>query len=141
MDHYMDTLDESKKLLYKGMKDITQKGDLNASTLEMLGNVVDALKDIEEIKGKEMGMDEGSYQRMMPVYYGGYEARGRMRDSRGRYMDGGYDAYGNYGAGNYGESYRKDGEDPEYLEYKMRNAQSDQEREMYRRKLEQAKNR
>lgn len=141
MSEYMELLDASEKMLYKGIREINQKGDLNSASLEMLGEVVDAIKDIHEIKDHEM--NGGSYERMMPVYdyygrrgygndgYGGMDEYGRRRDSMGRYMDGRGDIRG---------SYRHEGdEDKDYLEWKMRNAQSEQEREMYRRKLDQMK--
>lgn len=69
----------------------------------------------------------------------GYGAR--RRDSRGRYMNDGYMRdgyerydYSNYRADNYGHS---DAEEKEFIRWKMQNATNEQEREMYRRKLEQ----
>ena len=138
MGDIMETLDKAEKMLCKGIDEIGQKGELNASSLELLGNATDALKDIYSIKEKMQG---GSYERYMPYMDDGY-SRGRMRDSRGRYMNDGYmrdgynryEGYGNYRADNYGHT---DEEEKEFLRYKMQNAKNEQEREMYRRKLEQ----
>jgi hypothetical protein len=139
MGDIMETLDKAEKMLCKGIDEINQKGELNASSLELLGNATDALKDIYSIKEKMQG---GSYERYMPYMDDGY-SRGRMRDSRGRYMNDGYMRdgynrynadYSNYRADSYGHS---DEEEKEYLRWKMQNAKNEQEREMYRRKLEQ----
>lgn len=138
MGDIMETLDKAEKMLCKGIDEINQKGELNASSLELLGDATDALKDIYSIKEK---MEGGSYERYMPMYMDdGYGAR--RRDSRGRYMNDGYmrdgynryEGYGNYRADSYGHS---DEEEKEYLRWKMQNAKNEQEREMYRRKLEQ----
>ena len=137
MGDIMETLDKAEKMLCKGIDEINQKGELNASSLEMLGSATDALKDIYSVREK---MDGGSYERYMPRYMDdGYGAR--IRDSRGRYMNDGYMRdgyerydYSNYRADNYGHS---DAEEKEFIRWKMQNATNEQEREMYRRKLEQ----
>ena len=137
MGDIMETLDKAEKMLCKGIDEINQKGELNASSLEMLGSATDALKDIYSVREK---MDGGSYERYMPRYMDdGYGAR--RRDSRGRYMNDGYMRdgyerydYSNYRAGNYGYS---NADEKEFLRWKMQNATNEQEREMYRRKLEQ----
>ena len=133
MGDMMRTLDDAEKLLCKGIEEINKKSELNTSSLEMLGDAVDALKDIATIREKEMG--GGSYERMMPYYGDGYE-RGRRRDSMGRFMDDGYRGeYRNDGyRGSYGHS---DQDEREFLKWKMQNASNESEREMYRRKLEQ----
>lgn len=137
MGDIMETLDKAEKMLCKGIDEINQKGELNASSLEMLGSATDALKDIYSVKEK---MEGGSYERYMPRYMDdGYGAR--RRDSRGRYMNDGYMRdgyerydYSNYRADNYGHS---DAEEREFIRWKMQNATNEQERDMYRRKLEQ----
>lgn len=137
MGDIMETLDKAEKMLCKGIDEINQKGELNASSLDMLGSATDALKDIYSVREK---MDGGSYERYMPRYMDdGYGAR--RRDSRGRYMNDGYMRdgyerydYSNYRADNYGHS---DAEEKEFIRWKMQNATNEQEREMYRRKLEQ----
>lgn len=137
MGDIMETLDKAEKMLCKGIDEINQKGELNASSLEMLGSATDALKDIYSVREK---MEGGSYERYMPRYMDdGYGAR--RRDSRGRYMNDGYMSdgynrydYSNYRTDNYGHS---DAEEKEFIRWKMQNATNEQERDMYRRKLEQ----
>ena len=119
-----ETLERSEAMLCKGIDEINDRGDLNASNLELLGEAVDALKDIYTIKEKTQG---GSYERYMPQYYMNEGYGARMRDDRGRYMNDGYN----------GTSYRTDHSDErEFLKSKMQNATNDHEREMYRRMLE-----
>lgn len=139
MGNLMETLETSEKMICKVMNEINDKNTLDASYLELLGEATDALKDIYSVKEKIGG---GSYERYMPVYMDDGYSRGRMRDSRGRYMNDGYmrdgynryEGYGNYRADSYGHS---DEEEKEYLRWKMQNAMNEQERDMYRRRLEQ----
>ena len=139
MGNIMEMLDKSEKMICKGIEEINSKGDLNASNLELLSEAVDTVKDIYSIREKMSGGE--SYERYMPYYSDGYGAR--QRDSRGRYMNDGYmrdgygreynrDGYNRYNA-EYGHS---DAEEEEFLRWKMKNAPTEQEREMYRRKLE-----
>ena len=58
MGDIMETLDKAEKMLCKGIDEINQKGELNASSLEMLGSATDALKDIYSVREK---MEGGSY--------------------------------------------------------------------------------
>lgn len=50
MGDIMETLDKAEKMLCKGIDEINQKGELNASSLEMLGSATDALKDIYSVR-------------------------------------------------------------------------------------------
>jgi hypothetical protein len=148
MGNIHEILERSEMMIHKGIEELNQQGELNASSLEMLGEALDALKDIEEIRGMSGG---GSYER---YYDGGYGRR--RRDSMGRFMDDGYgrryydgygDGYSTHRDGGYRDGGYSDGgyersrygdekrEERERLEKKMRNAQSEQEREMYRRML------
>ena len=140
MGNIMEILDRSEMMIHKGIEEINQKGELNASSLELLGNAVDALKDITEIRD----MMGGGYERYSADGYGR-----RRRDSMGRFMDDGYGRRyydggyrDDYRDGGYGEHYGDRGyaddkrEERERIERKMRNAQNEQEREMYRRMLE-----
>ena len=97
----------------KELKQIEEKG-LNASNLGAVGQMVDILKDIKEInemEGKEMrdyryggnyGREDYAYNEGDNYNEGGNynEGRGgygaRMRDSRGRYMEGNYGRGGNF---------------------------------------------
>ncbi len=97
MGDIREVLERSEKMLCKGIDEINDRGDLNASNLELLGEAVDALKDIYSIKEKT---EEGSYERYMAYSNDGYGAR--QRDSRGRYRNEygrgyeGYEARGGY---------------------------------------------
>lgn len=141
MGDIRESLDKSEKLLCKALEEINDRGALNANDLQLMGQVMDAVKDIYSVKEK---MGGGSYERS---YMDDGYSRGRRRDSMGRYMDDGYSRYndggynrgysaeyGTYRADSYGHS---DEEEKEYLRWKMQNAKSEQEREKIRRKLEQ----
>ena len=130
MSDIRETLETSERMLCKGISEINEKGELNNANLQILGQAVDALKDIYSIKEK---MESGSYERYMSEGYGR-----RMRDSRGRYMDDGYSReYSRYES-DYGTNYGHGNEEErEFLRWKMQNASSEQEREKIRRKLEQ----
>ena len=120
-----ETLERSETMLCKGIDEINDRGDLNASNLELLGEAVDALKDIYTIKEKT---GSGSYERYMPPVY--------MSDGHGydRRRDNGYSTDYSYRTdGTYGHS---NAEEKEFLRWKMQNAPTEQEREMYRRKIE-----
>lgn len=112
----MDELDHTEELLYHGLKEINNSGDLNASNLEMLGEILDGVKDLCEIKGKGGAMEEE---------YGYSGRRGRMYDRPydGRSYDDGYGRYDNRYSGN---------EMLDDLRHKMNNAKNETEREMYR---------
>lgn len=118
MSHYMtkilDELDRTEELLHKGLKEINEKGDLNASALEVLGNTLDGIKDLCEIKGTGLEMIE-EY---------GYPQRGR--NSRRSY---GYDGYSR---NEYQNRYSGDDMFNEELRRRMDNAKTEQEREIIR---------
>lgn len=75
--------------------------DLQANDIQMIGELVDIYKDLENVKyweikedvmmNREYGNYDGEYGHYYPIYEGG-----RSRDSRGRYM------------GDYGRRYRGD---------------------------------
>lgn len=89
----------------KELKQIEEKG-LNSGNLAAVGQMVDILKDIKEInemEGNEMkdyrygenyGRTDYAYNEGRGGYNGNYGAR--MRDSRGRYMEGNYGRGGNF---------------------------------------------
>ena len=114
----MDELDHTEELLYHGLKEINNSGDLNASNLEMLGEILDGVKDLCEIKGKGGAMEEE---------YGYSSGRYRMYDGRsyGRSYDDGM-SHGRYDNRYSGNEMLDD------LRHKMNNAKSEQERETYR---------
>jgi len=84
---------------------------LNSNSIHTIGEMVDVVKDIDEITEKENGYSFGddsyrgnSMQGNMSKYgfypmYGYSFERGQQRDSMGRYMDGGNSMNGGYYAG------------------------------------------
>lgn len=141
-------LERTEELLNKGLKEINDKGELNNTSLDVLGKALDAMKDLCEIKEK----DNQSYGRGMWTTEGSFGARrGRDGDGDGRYNESRYRGYGGYGERGYGErGYGERGYGERYGEYgrmygqgedmveklrrEMENATSEQERE-YIRKL------
>lgn len=109
----MDELDHTEELFYHGLKEINNSGDLNASNLEMLGEILDGIKDLCEIKGKGGAMEEE------------YGYSGRM------YHDNSYGRYDNRRSYDYDNHYMGDTM-VEELRRKMNNAKNEQEREVLR---------
>lgn len=76
-----------------------EENGLNMNNIDVVGKLVDILKDINEIDGME-GTEMRDYGMDRDYMYrdnGDYGAR--MRDGRGRYMDGGYTDTRSYGRG------------------------------------------
>lgn len=75
-------MDELKSKVKKELDSIAEKG-LTSSNLETTYKLIDIYKDIYQVCEMADGGDK-MYDRR---YEESYDARGRMRDSRGRYMD------------------------------------------------------
>lgn len=140
----MHELHRTEELLNKGLKEINDKGELNNSSLDVLGKTLDAIKDLCEIKADDenrsygghhggMWTAEGSYGRRMPEYGRMYGRRDG--DGDGRYYEG---YYGNESYGN--DSYGRDRGNNSYghnqmiegMKRDLQNASSEQEREYIR---------
>lgn len=83
-------MDELKEMLYCELEEMTKGGDLNRGTLKAIGEILDAIKDIETIEAMSQGgysSEEGNSMR------GRYYRDGYYRDGR----EGSYE----------GNSYRK----------------------------------
>ena len=142
----MKELERTEEMLHKSLKELNDKGDYNNTSLDIVGKVVDALKDVYEIKEKENRSyghghgewtAEGSYGRMWPDY--SYYGR-RDGDGDGRYYEGYHDSYGNRGEnygnrGNYGRMYGHNEDIVEGLRRDMQNAKSEEEREYIRKMI------
>ena len=132
----MRVYDDIKDMLCDELEDITKRKDLTANSLDVIDTAIDIIKDIATIKAMEQeypsaGYSEtGGYYRRMPIYAyddpgmgGNSYARGRgsnaPRDSRGRYMSGGYS-----------------GDTREELQNLMNTAKDDREREAIRAALD-----
>lgn len=146
----MNILYEIKDMMEDELKKICKSGELTGSDLEEMDKMVDIIKDIETIvamKSAEYG-NEGGYSGnysyananargyseawpYMPSYArdanGGGYSMARGRDSMGRYTS---------RDSNYSRHDSKD-EVVEKLNELMMNARSDEEREKYRRAIEQ----
>lgn len=83
-------MDELKEMLYCELDEMTKMGDLSTGTLKTIGEILDAIKDIETIDA----MSQGGYS-------GEYANEGNSM--RGRYYRDGYAREGSYE----GNSYRK----------------------------------
>ena len=84
-------MDELKEMLYCELDEMTKMGDMSKGTLKTIGEILDAIKDIETIEA----MSEGGYS--------GEEGSNSMR---GRYYRDGYYRDGREGSYE-GNSYRK----------------------------------
>ena len=85
----MNEIERTEEMLHKSLKELNDKGDYNATSLDIIGKTVDALKDLSEIKSK----DNPSYGRGMwsaDGYYGRDYGR-RDGDGDGRYYEGRHD--------------------------------------------------
>jgi hypothetical protein len=104
----MKVYDQIKEMLCDELEDIARKNELTPNNLDIIDTSIDILKDIKTIEAMDQeypdnnGYSQG-YYRAMPYYMyddmgmprdGSSYARGRssnaQRDSRGRYMSGGY---------------------------------------------------
>jgi len=75
----METMHKLKDMLWSELDEIVDKGELNATTLDMVDKLTHSIKSICSIEEKEGGYS-GDYHFRENSY-----AR-RRRDSRGRYM-------------------------------------------------------
>lgn len=124
------TIEKLEEVICKEIDDTIADGKVNEPKLAVLDKAVDILKDLGEIKEKEMGYSE-RYMRNYPMDYPYDGRRGRDGDGDGRYyerMPYG-NAYNNYGYDR--NSYENKGMMPE-LERMMQNAKNEQEREVIR---------
>ena len=80
--HMTEMLDASERLICKGIEEINKHPDLDPQSLEMIGQAIDVLKDICEIKKYE---ESGGYERYSRYEDGSYGRR--RRDNMGRYSD------------------------------------------------------
>jgi len=124
MSKIMDELDRTEELLHKSLKEINDKGDLNAASLEVLGETLDGIKDLYQLKGTGMDMIE---------QYGYSERRSPYYSSRSYGYPGGNSGYsrGGYAHNDYP---RYSGADPymDDLHRRMETAKNDAEREVIR---------
>ena len=109
----LDEVYSSETLLCKGLHEINERGELTGETLDMMGKIMDAAKDMYEIR--------------MRAEYPDY-SNGRRGYSRPHTYDGMY-------SGRRGMYSRGNDDMISMYEEKMNNAPTEVEREMYRRKI------
>jgi hypothetical protein len=130
----MDELGRTEGLLHKGLKEINDKGELTAQSLEVLGETLDGIKDLYEIKGKGHDMIEeyGYPERPYRISYRrDGDGDGRYYENRGYMYEGNVHTGNSYGYN--GNSYGYSGDSYlDELHRKMENAKSEQEREVIR---------
>lgn len=149
---------KAKEMLHKELEDIVNQGEINNISLEMIDKLLNSIKNSCKIIMYEEYSEDGEYS-----YEDGYSnARGRgrnaRRDSRGRYAresgysyeDGGYsnEGYSNRRGDRGGYSRRggysyDDGEKEEkmqMLQELMRDADSEQDKKLLRKMMQEMQN-
>lgn len=159
----MRVLWDIQDMLEDELKQISKKEEISSSDLDNIYKMIDVVKDITTVDAMKKAEQEGysrdyardysrGYSEDYSNAYGSYARRGRDGDGDGRYSeDGSYrrgrDAMGRYTSrdGSYRGSYEEgySGHDKEsmieQMKEAMRNARNDEERESYRRAIEQMK--
>lgn len=140
---------DAKDMLHKELENIVKKGEINNSNLEVIDILLNSIKNIYKIIMYDEYSDGGYSYGDGYSYADNYSnARGRRgnvkRDSQGRYAREGYsrDGYARRDGYSNGYSYA-DGEKEERLQMlrdMMNNAQSEQERNMFRNLISQLQN-
>lgn len=140
MGSLLNEIYDAEHLLCKGFKEINEKDSLDKNTLEMLGDLLDAAKDMYTVQMyaeyppeysqgnysrndysmRGYSRDDYSMNYPMRNSYDGNQSYARRRDSRGRYSRGD-DLIAR-------------------LEEKMNNAPNEQEREKYRKMIIEMEN-
>ena len=137
MGSLLDEIYDSEHLLCRGLHEINENGELNKETLEMMGELMDAAKDMYEIQMRaEYPPEDYSHGYSRNGDYMSYDGQSyaQRRDSRGRYAR----SYGRDSRGYSRE--RANSEMISWLEEKMKNARDENEREEYRHKIIELEN-
>ena len=153
----MKVLFDIQDMLEDELKTISKKEDLTAMDLENIYKMVDIVKDITTVDAMHKAEKDGYSRDYARDYARGYSEdysnaygyrshdgrRGRDGDSDGRYSEDssyrrGRDAMGRYTSR---DGYSGHGKDDmiDHLQELMHNARTDEERESYRKALEQLK--
>ena len=126
----MHELHELKEMLCDELDKITKKGELSAGSLDAVDKLTHSIKSIDTI----IAMEGYSEDDMMNNRGGSY-ARGRKRDSMGRYSRDNY-VRGSYNRGGYSRDEEIENLKMELHEI-LENAGSEEERKMIRRWIKQ----
>lgn len=153
----MKVLFDIQDMLEDELKKISKKEDITAMDLENIYKMVDIVKDITTVDAMHKAEQEGYSRDYARDYANGYSEdysnaygyrsydgrRGRDGDSDGRYSEDssyrrGRDTRGRYTSRD-GYSGHTSEDMVEHLQDMMRNARNDEEKEAYRRAIEQIK--
>lgn len=153
----MRVLYDIQDMLEDELKKISKKEDITTMDLDNIYKMVDIVKDVTTVEAMKKAEQEGysrdyardysrGYSEDYSNAYGSYARRGRDGDGDGRYSeDGSYrrgrDAMGRYTSRDSYDGYSRHSKDEmiEHLKEMMQNARNDEERESYRRAIEQMK--
>ena len=148
----MREFDNVKDMVYCEIDEISRQGKLDMNTVEVLGELVDILKDIGTIEMYEDGLYfsddepyENGYSRIgypgkFPMYYRNNSYDNGMNGNS--YRSGRFMSNGNRMKGNRGGYSREDSKDHmiNKLEHLMNEANNDQDRQAIGRLIEQMQN-
>lgn len=136
----MRTLFDIQDKMEDELKSICRKDEMTSVDLDNIYKIVDIIKDITTVDAMHKAEQDGYSGAYMRDYSRGWDADysyARGRDSRGRYTS----RDGSYENSNRGRSYGYSGhgndEMIEHLTDMMRSARSEEERENYRKTIEQ----
>lgn len=115
---------ELKNMLKHELRKVVDKGDITPQDLEMIKRATESIYYITAACAMEEGTDDYSGRRYPMYSNDGYSEANRHRDSRGRFSSNSY-------SGHDIETKRM------YLEEMMAEAKNENEREMFRRKLDE----
>lgn len=154
----MKVLYDIQDMLEDELKKISKKEEITSTDLDNIYKMVDIVKDVTTVDAMHKAEQDGYSRDYARDYsrgysddyanaygsYNSYARRGRDGDGDGRYSeDGSYrrgrDAMGRYTSRDSSYEYSRHSKEEmiEHLKEMMRNARSDEERESYRKTIEQ----
>ena len=125
-------MEELKEMLYCELDELTKGGKLSTGSLEAIGEILDALKDISKIEAMEMGYS-GEYSNEGGSMRGSYAREGNSMRG-GYYRDGSYE--GSYEGGSYARRRNRMGQFSRY----SREGESDQLEEKLEKLMDETTN-
>lgn len=159
----MRVLWDIQDMLEDELKKISKKEEITTTDLDNIYKMVDIVKDVTTVDAMKKAEQEGysrdyardysrgysedysnAYGSYRDSYDGSYARRGRDGDGDGRYSEDnsyrrGRDAMGRFTSRDEGYSRHSKEEMMQHLQEMMQNARSEEERESYRRAIEQMK--
>lgn len=151
----MRVLYDIQDMLEDELKKISKKDEISSTDLDNIYKMVDIVKDVTTVEAMHKAGQEGysrdyardysrGYSEDYADAYGSYARRGRDGDGDGRYSEDssyrrGRDAMGRYTSRDSYDGYSRHSKEEmvDHLKEMMRNARSDEERETYRKTIEQ----